>query len=67
MKVLLHRYNTSPFEINVNDIDRVIPNNYIIDVYLKNGDKFTGSLLKFADGYTHISSTGVVETYSPNF
>lgn len=49
MKVLLHRYNTSPIEINVNDIDRVIPNNYIIDVYLKNGDKLTGSLLKFAN------------------
>lgn len=47
MKALLLKYNCPPTEINIDNIDRVVPNNYIINVYLKDGGKLTGSMLKF--------------------
>lgn len=49
MKALLLKYNCPPTEINIDNIDRVIPNNYVVDVYTNDGGKLTGSMLKFID------------------
>ena len=34
MKALLLKYNCPPTEIDINNINRVIPNNYVVDVYI---------------------------------
>ena len=47
MKALLLKYNCHPTEIDINNINRVIPNNYVVDVYTNDGNKLTGSMLKF--------------------
>lgn len=49
MKALLLKYNCPPTEIDINNISRVVPNNYIIDVYTNDGGKLTGMMLKFVD------------------
>ena len=49
MKALLLKYNCPATEIDINNINRVIPNNYVVDVYLKDGGKLTGSMLKFVE------------------
>lgn len=49
MKALLLKYNCPPTEIDINNINRVIPNNYVVDVYTNDGNKLTGSMLKFVN------------------
>lgn len=49
MKALLLKYNCPPTEIDINNINRVVPNNYVVDVYTNDGNKLTGSMLKFTN------------------